>query len=64
MTYGALLFEAPIELRRTVRKIEDTSKKLISKKWSITFNNVCLKENILPNYNRIYIHSIYTHVYL
>ena len=28
--------------------------KLLKAKWSIYFNNVCLTENLLPNYTTIY----------
>ena len=33
------------------------SKKLINITWSLEFNSVCLKENILPNYTRIRHHD-------
>ena len=57
MTFGNLLFNVPVDLRKLYRKLEDTRKKLLKAKWSITFNNVCLKENIMPNYSRIRHHD-------
>ena len=42
-------FKTSPELRRLLRKLESTSRKLINTNWSITFNDACLKEYILPN---------------
>ena len=57
MNFGRLLRTVPQELRSLYRKLETTSKKLIRANWSITFNSVCLKENILPKYTRIRYHD-------
>ena len=57
MNFVELLFEIPDDLRKLYRKLESTCKKLINVKWSIAFNNVCVKENILPNYTRIRHHD-------
>ena len=48
-----LLFTVSNGLRAKYRKLENIEKKLINTKWSIIFNNVCLKENIMPNYTKI-----------
>ena len=57
MTYGQVLHTVPADLRTLFRKYEETSKKLINITWSIEFNSICLKENILPNYTRIRHHD-------
>ena len=57
MTYGEVLHSIPEELRRIFRRYETINKKLINVKWSIEFNSLCLKENILPNYSRIRHHD-------
>ena len=54
MNFGNLLYNVPGELKKLYRKLEGNQKKVIRAKWSIAFNNVCLRENILPNYT-IYI---------
>lgn len=48
--YSNLLKTFPAELRRTFRDYESVSKKIVNANWSITFNKLCLKENILPDY--------------
>ena len=30
---------------------------MITKKWSIKYNKICLKEKILPNYTRLRLHN-------
>ena len=49
MNYGELLYEVPNELRRLYRALERQKRKMITIKWSCTFNEVCLKEY----YNRV-----------
>ena len=51
---GHLLHQVPENTRKLFRKYESLSKKSIKKKWSNTFNSVCLKENSLPVYTNIY----------
>ena len=41
------MYNVPVELKRNIRKLEENRKKLMKAKWSITFNNVCIKE-MLP----------------
>ena len=55
MTFVELLHTVPRDLRALFRKLENIEKKLIATKWSITFDNVCLNENIMPTYTTIYI---------
>ena len=60
MDFGHLLFNIDEEPRRYFRKLEAVKKKIVRANWSITFNNVCLQENI---YRYIYIH-IHIHIYI
>ena len=57
MDFGNLLYNVPEDLRKLCRKLESIEKKIIRNKWSKTFNNVCLKENIMPTFSRIHHHD-------
>ena len=57
MDFGNLLYNVPEELRKLCRKLENVEKKIIKNRWSKTFNNVCLKENIMPTFSRIRHHD-------
>ena len=57
MKYVDLLETLPDELKKLFRQYEVVRKKLINIKWSLEFNSICLKENILPNYSRIKHHD-------
>ena len=48
--YATLLRSVPAVLRKLYRDLENTKKKIINIEWSITFNNVCINENIVPDY--------------
>ena len=53
MAYVNLLNQLPQNGKCLFRKLESSNHKLIKLKWSKTFNEVCLKEDILPNYTRM-----------
>ena len=38
------------DVKYKLRKLEGIRQKIINAEWSHTFNEVCLKENIMPNY--------------
>ena len=57
MNYASLLHTVPEGLRKLFRTSENISKKLININWSVTFNNICLNEGILPNFTRIRHHD-------
>ena len=57
MDFGNLIFNIPEELRKTFRQLESKEKKIIKSKWSKTFNDVCLKENIMPTFSKIRHHD-------
>lgn len=57
MDFVKTLFTIPDDLRRLYRQLETMEKKLIRALWSKTFNEVCVKENIMPDYTRIRLHD-------
>ena len=54
MDYGRLLHQLPEELRTLIRKYEALRKKLINNEWSSRFNEICIQEDVLPNFTQIY----------
>ena len=55
--FGEVLYNLPFDLKSKFRKLENNSKKLILSKWSIVFNETCLKENLLPIYSNFRHHD-------
>ena len=53
MDYVAVLNTLPHNLMIKFRKLENLENKIISRKWSQIFNNVCIKENLVPKYTKI-----------
>ena len=50
--------------RSRIRKIESTSKKIVNAEAAVKFNEIALKEDLLPNYTNIYIYMyIYIYIY-
>ena len=62
MTIGNLIFNLPNNIKRIIRNVEKTCKKLVNFKYALVFNTTCLNENILPTYTNIYIY-IYIYIY-
>ena len=60
MTYVDELNKLPNFWKTVIRKLENIRIKLVKAKWSACFNNVCLKENLLPCYTRKHNKSIKT----
>ena len=54
MAYAQLLHQIPEQLRRLYRNYEALRKKQIENEWSIIFNEICLQEDVLPNFTHIY----------
>ena len=50
MSYTDILYRLPDELIKLFRSFEQTKKKEINAKWSIVFNETCIKEKIWPNF--------------
>ena len=57
MNYLEHLHSLDNELKNKFRKLESIHLKIINTKWSHTFNEVCLKENILPNYVNLWLNE-------
>ena len=53
MLYTELLFSLPNDFLSSIRKLENVKKKLCKAEWSQHFNNVCLQENLMPNYTKL-----------
>lgn len=51
MEFGNFINKTPSDINYKFRKVESINKKLISNEWSIIFNGVCLKKNILHKYS-------------
>ena len=55
--FGEVLYNLPFDLKTKFRKLESNTKKHIMSKWSIVFNETCLKENLLPIYSNFRHHD-------
>ena len=53
MSYLELIHAVPDNLKKLFRKSENVCQKIINARWSITFNNVCLTENLMPIYTNM-----------
>ena len=61
-SYGELINILPDEGKKLIRTRESIIKKIINAELSITFNETCIRENLLPTYTlNIY---IYIYIYL
>ena len=56
MNFLNLLHIQPDNIKRNIRNIETTEKKLANAKIAVIFNNTCLNENLLPRFSNIYIY--------
>ena len=50
--YGELINVLPSECKKLIRLRESIIKKIINAELSITFNQTCIRENLLPAYTR------------
>lgn len=57
MSIGEVLFNLPRNVKKTVRKIEATQRKLVKAKNALVFNQTAIKENLLPKYTNIKTHD-------
>ena len=55
-SFGQLLHQVSTEERNCVRQLENASKKLSNAENAVVFNDVCIRENLLPKYSNIYIY--------
>ena len=52
LSYMNLLHQVTPEFKKHLRSIENVSNKIINRKWSKTFNKVCINENLWPTYTQ------------
>ena len=54
---GQLLFPLPQETKNLIRRYERLSFKIVRKKCSLTYNQLCIREGLLPAYTNIKLHD-------
>ena len=54
VSLGSLLYNLPVDRRKSVRDLEKLSTKISKLQCSLLFNNTCLREGILPTYSNGY----------
>ena len=59
MSYGSILNQAPVDLRRILRTKEGILRKMINKKWSIIYNEKCIKENLVPKFSNFIFKDVF-----
>ena len=59
-SFGELLFTLSHDHRSIVRRLENETKKLNNTKHAVVFNDICIRENLLPKYSHIYIYIQFT----
>ena len=52
-TFSNVINILPVAVVNNFRSLEKVKKKIINAKWSLSFNQTCLKENIWPTYTNI-----------
>lgn len=57
MNFGDIIYTLPPPTRRIARRIESIWKKLINAEAALSFNKICLEEDILPKYTNINTHD-------
>ena len=56
MSFGDLLYNLPVDVKKNVRAIERIQTKIAKNLVAQQFNVTCLNENLLPKYTNIYIY--------
>ena len=52
-SFGNLISTLPQEDKACCRKLENLRKKLINNEYAVVFNEICLRENLLPRYTDV-----------
>ena len=47
-----LIQKVDANIKRKFRLLERTKSNIIKKEWSIKYNEICIKENLLPKYTK------------
>ena len=51
--YVETLRYLPPEAMQIIRKLENVKRKIIKCKWSLVFNNTCIKERLIDEWSRL-----------
>ena len=57
-TYSLLVWKEDNTTAHNLRLLKNTNKKILRGKWSVIFNETCIKEDLLPKYTKYYIIAI------
>lgn len=57
MNIGTILHEHSVENRKLIRNIESLERKLQKAKAAVTFNQHCIKNNLLPSYTNLHLND-------
>ena len=52
-----LIQKVDANIKRKFRLLERTKSNIIKKEWSIKYNEICIKENLLPKYTKLRLHD-------
>ena len=51
--FADLIQKVDANIKRKFRLLERTKSNIIKKEWSIKYNEICIKENLLPKYTKL-----------
>ena len=57
MSITDIINTVPDSIKKTFNKIQKLNRKLSKAKTAVLFNDICLKENILPKYSDVKLHD-------
>ena len=57
MLFGQVIQQLSFTQRASIRKVENFSKKLVNAEAAAKFNDICLREDLLPNYSIFKVHD-------
>ena len=53
MKFAVIIQKVNLNIKRKFRLLEKTKIKIIKKEWSIKYNEICIKEDLLPSYTKL-----------
>ena len=53
--FADLIQKVDANIKRKFRLLERTKSNIIKKEWSIKYNEICIKENLLPKYTKLFL---------
>ena len=57
MKFADIIQKVNLNIKRKFRLLEKTKIKIIKKEWSIKYNEICIKEDLLPSYTKLRLHD-------